>query len=818
MKQLTLPLLVLFMTAASALSAVLYMPTTTPFSPWNTGGSGLSLLLADLKPYITRDLAGVQCSSTLVLILQRPLNAEEAERLKQLVECGSALVLFDSRGFSKTFLENLSIAVDFTGPVLDEIYAYRYRWVLKTAVDISGGLSLTLAIPNATALSALTEPNYIQAYTSKYAYIDLDGNGFYTSGEPMGRFLIVAGWSIGKGSVILIPSTLLPTNEYVVLENNTALLERIAGGKPLYLYIGVLNLTLLDRVKEELYKWSAARPQHVAFTASFILSAVVTTTWFFNNIGRRASRRESAVAVAVASIPYLSTAFTATPLHIAIPAALLLLVLFNPSLVIPLAASATLVSTGLNPIYTPLYVLTVVFTGRFVKLGVGRSFLGRTALSLLTLQALNTIAIIIYPQLIISILLASTATVCLTVLSYTLYLRSVAVKPLMVESEVYVGSKVALGFTVYSVKPVTCIVEYSRGVITKLVKPGEAVVFAEIVEHTGINRVAAHIYATDPHGYAFRDLGVHTFEFNALPMTYRLLERARHLLGRFGAGLQLSEVSLTVLERVEGYGRLITLPGEKLRAHLSEIKRARGSGAHELFARIIEEYVASREAVRSRVGEYVGARVYEPGDSLKTIHWKKSLSKQMLISKDYSTSSEGEGFEHSASSGGRVVAVVNLYASNPMDLDSVLAALLHYIVDSASKDPNMHVDVLLISGPYMAVLRGPAVGILKLLYDALVKKPVEALYSYESINRYMGVEEISFMYRSGGWSLRAIIAALESSAGAVVKALVENGYRPPQPFTIIHTRAASTWASFTAYALSSMGFVYIPFAEVLSSG
>jgi hypothetical protein len=38
---------------------------------------------------------------------------------------------------------------------------------------------------------------------------------------------------------------------------------------------------------------------------------------------------------------------------------------------------------------------------------------------------------------------------------------------------------------------------------------------------------------------------------------------------------------------------------------------------------------------RRRIGEYVSARLYVPGDDPRTIHWKKSLKLQELVVKEY---------------------------------------------------------------------------------------------------------------------------------------------------------------------------------------
>jgi len=812
-RTMLLPLLALFIVFTSALSALLYMPTTTPFSPWNTGGNGLSELLSKLDAAPVRGLGGVDCASTVILVTLRPLSSEEVEELKRLVDCGSTVIVGDSKGFSAPLLEALGVSAVFEGPVMDEIGKLGYRWVLRT--EVGGALNLAAVIPNASAVSVQPQPDMIYAYTSRYAYLDLNGDGFYSVGEPMGSFLVLAGWRMRRGAVVLIPSPLFFTNEYIGLGRNLELLSGVSSGR-LYLYTEPLDLPPLDRLKESLYAWSAARPRFLALAASAALSAVTTFVWFSANTVKRAKRGEAALCALLASAPYVSEALAngSHSILILVLPVLLFTALVAPKTALLLSIPAALISAGLKPVYSPLYALIVVIAGRHLEVSEGKSFLGSSSLSLLVLQAANSITLLIYPQLVAAIIAASMAVVGLAAAVYAVYLRDVAVEPLAVGGEVYVGSVIRLGFAVSTPRRVLCIVGRGRSVVEV---PGSGGVVATdvAVEHSGINRFTLGLSATDPWGFAYRDFGVFTFEFNALPATVKLLEKASHILGRFGGGARVAEVSLLVLERFEEAGRVVPIPGEKLVEVLRSSGRGAGQWLGEFLKRLIEEYIAGRELKKSRIGEYVGVRMYEPGDPFKAVHWKKSLSKQMLVSKDYAAPGESKGSRAGLSTAGRLIVIANLDSSNPLDLDSVLASLLLFIVDAASRSPSANLDIILISGSYSAVLSGPATGVLRLFYEALRENPPEAVYSYESINRYTAPEEFEYMRKLGGQSLKTVLAALDASVKTVVETLTEAGYRPPLVYTLIHSKATSTWASYVIYTLNSLGYVYRPFAEVM---
>ncbi len=110
--------------------------------------------------------------------------------------------------------------------------------------------------------------------------------------------------------------------------------------------------------------------------------------------------------------------------------------------------------------------------------------------------------------------------------------------------------------------------------------------------------------------------------------------------------------------------------------------------AHKLLARIPSEILEHADTksigevelvpkiLSSRRGEYYGARQYVPGDDLSQIHWKKSLSKGILISKEMKKT-------HSYS----IAILVDLTSSSNRDFTEILYKTLTSLILISLKDP-----------------------------------------------------------------------------------------------------------------------------------
>ncbi len=110
--------------------------------------------------------------------------------------------------------------------------------------------------------------------------------------------------------------------------------------------------------------------------------------------------------------------------------------------------------------------------------------------------------------------------------------------------------------------------------------------------------------------------------------------------------------------------------------------------AHRLIGRLPREIIEQAPGRRpsnvvfnprlyvSRRGEYYGARQYVPGDDLSQIHWKKSLSKLTLISK-----------ERRQSYSPSVIILVDTSSYDNKDYANIMYSLLSTLISLSLQDP-----------------------------------------------------------------------------------------------------------------------------------
>jgi len=87
---------------------------------------------------------------------------------------------------------------------------------------------------------------------------------------------------------------------------------------------------------------------------------------------------------------------------------------------------------------------------------------------------------------------------------------------------------------------------------------------------------------------------------------------------------------------------------------------------------------------RIRRGEYYGVRTYVPGDEISTIHWKKSVSKQTLVVKDYKREPRRT-----------LIILCDLTSTTFSELDDVVYTLLSTLIYETLRNPAQTVHVII---------------------------------------------------------------------------------------------------------------------------
>lgn len=244
-------IILVFAIIISFISILINMPSTTPYSPFNTGGNGYSNLLSikSINVNFVKDARELN-QKTLVII---PLRRNPGNAINQLVEdmlkYGTTIVILDEDGYSNNLLEYLRIKARVEiYKVLDEVSKIRSREFPL----------IELVLGNNTMKIATYRPSYIildeentvsVAKTSRYAYADVDRNGYYTVGESMGEHLIACSWKINNGVLWLVADLDLFANNLMDLGDNIDFLYKLMSSGKASIIVDYIDLDIVDLFK-----------------------------------------------------------------------------------------------------------------------------------------------------------------------------------------------------------------------------------------------------------------------------------------------------------------------------------------------------------------------------------------------------------------------------------------------------------------------------------------------------------------------------------------------------------------------------------------
>ncbi len=253
----TLSALLLILAAVSSsmvFSIVMYMPTQTDLSIYNTGWNGLSRVFHDLDAHYLPSInivMGSEAETIIFMPLKRLIGDEEFEGLRSYLEKGGVLAIFDEEGYSNDFLSWLGAGLKVSGvAVLDEISKYRSRFMPLARYTENSSLTVALNVPSYLEVGGGgAEPILI---TSPYAYADSDGDGYYTLGERRGSFTVGARLGVGNGTLYVFSDVSMLINEMYEFKGNKVFLSALVGGRRLYVDQSHIEAGLLDKLKYRL--------------------------------------------------------------------------------------------------------------------------------------------------------------------------------------------------------------------------------------------------------------------------------------------------------------------------------------------------------------------------------------------------------------------------------------------------------------------------------------------------------------------------------------------------------------------------------------
>ena len=833
----------------SFLAAIVNTPTATPYSPFNVGSRGYSRLIDILNAKLEDNIKDISIEEAtkyaIVMPLQkRIIDRETIDYVNKLLHRGSIVIILDEQGYSNELIKEIGLDIEIVNQtILDEIWRADNRFYPTSKIymaDSNETLPLVLHVPS-HILMGINRSGYMIGYTSKYAYIDLDGSGNYSLGDQMGQYVLVYGDKIGDGLIVIVSDLDFAINE--LLDDNKEFFGKIVYGRELILYTRYLDLGFLDKLKYGFLELNIIARQgsmeYLLIELILILSIlIIMSNYSKNELYDRRTLLISLVYIGLYGI-YVSLSmgnmFLLIPLSILfIPIIYSKLWRFLPSMILSLGIFYVLSLWSSFPLYVPLaFLLPFTFSEKPRIEGSMTTFIGPSTILLIK----HVIALLILTLIDVRILvpIATTLISCLILsIAYFIILSRVRIEPLNIPEKAILGRPAYAEFMVVTDKPLYIVLERSDG-SKKIYWRGTAgVVDIDIpTDHVGVHLISISIGAFDKWGFSRRLLKTITLNYVVVPITSRLIgllrkrvfsrEEIKRLIAEVEVSLMeiSSETGIPVSKGVTASSReAIRVAIELLRKSRTGVLASAG-GLLYRFLEILEEQLskgvgtAGGHVRHGRLGEYLGARYYIPGDRPRDIHWKKSLSKHSLVVKEYGVSEGREPFT-ARSSVLEPIVILDLFATSNIELDHMMYNLLNIYLNTVRREPSTRSYFILVTREFILVVKGKSIDILYNLYKTLERSLPRILYSYESISKYLEKEFVKEIIESEHKPrpLTMLIKANKAFSNNIVNALLENGILPPKPYTLIHSKSLSFRYSILRYVLDDTGYQYIDHSKI----
>ncbi len=421
--------------------------------------------------------------------------------------------------------------------------------------------------------------------------------------------------------------------------------------------------------------------------------------------------------------------------------------------------------------------------------------------------------------------------VCLMISVYHyIELRNVTMELLEYPDKVQVRARQNVMFRVSTVKPAYVSILLRRGnteVYSFLVRGVTLVRVPIPTDRIRVHTIPADIIVSDQRFFSARSLGRYVISYAVVPEAEKLAELiekkyfSREDIRRI---IREVEVSVTLIGGAEG---AVTGAGEAAEglaaSSLFESAAGAGYGGFANVLDLIREFVRSIEewrrqtgaeglGQRTRIGEYMGVRDYVPGDHLRDIHWKKSLSKRSLVVKEhsghgdeYGGAEEAEKLEH--------VVIADLYAPNYREFDRVMSRLLLYFLDLLNESIYTRVVLVVIAGRAVLFARGRVIDVLYHFYRSLHRYLPKITYEYEGIRRRVNSERLADMIKALKKMpyLSVIYEPNKYFAESLVRLLTVKGITPPKPCVVIHSNVFQVRYGIVKSVLRVHGFISVEY-------
>ncbi|MEM3466868.1 MAG: DUF4350 domain-containing protein [Metallosphaera sp.] len=273
---------VLLSLAASTLAIVLLsvaIPSSRDYAPdnpyWNGFARLVEMVNATFKP---ADKTVLDPDSTILFIIgpEKNISDNYVSLVKAFLKNGGTVVLMDETGVSNRLLESLNINIRIENhPMLDPVF-YEGSWKLPKITSLKSWLSsaneIVMNMPSTLEVGSNTT---VIAYSSPFSFLDLNGDGEYTLGEPVGPFPVAAEAAFSRGKIIVFADSSMFLNSMIEKGGNLKLLKNLVGDKMMVVDTSLWQTQASDTLKtiSSILLLTFSMPD-IKYSAAIMLAAI----------------------------------------------------------------------------------------------------------------------------------------------------------------------------------------------------------------------------------------------------------------------------------------------------------------------------------------------------------------------------------------------------------------------------------------------------------------------------------------------------------------------------------------------------------------
>lgn len=286
MKPRILVLLIIISLILVFTGVLIEMPSSSPYSIYNTGYNGYSFLAKkySIKPLLnitSTDIA--EPNNTIILVpLLHDLDDETLSELKRFIEGGGAIVFLDEKGYMNEFMYSyLNVPISIANAtVYDDIMNYNGNRSLVLIETVFGNENLACYLYRPSPIEIGKGSSDIEiivhGVSSPFSYRDNDGNGYFSLGDVFGEQPIIVEVKISNGNIYVVPDLDVFTNMLIRLGDNEKLASFLVGNyKARYIYLGGTDATFFEYVKTYLSGFNESDKCLVRITVELLVLMIL---------------------------------------------------------------------------------------------------------------------------------------------------------------------------------------------------------------------------------------------------------------------------------------------------------------------------------------------------------------------------------------------------------------------------------------------------------------------------------------------------------------------------------------------------------------